>query len=631
MRPTYYFSLAVSAAVGCAALADGTWQNVVVSDGVTTGSVPEFPQAVFVPLGFSNPLIGTDGTVYFKAQCAGGQTSGPNGGPWIGTGGSSTAPQNSRMFIAAGQSGLSIVGRDSGPLPGGLLPGYQLNSYLWATGVTSSNPFINGANGYIWTANVNTTTGTATTSANQARILYRGANGTNAVLYTPGMDYTPAAGVTFTTAFGSPTYMNSNGQATLYATLAGAGVVTSGATANNNAWILLGPSGITQLVRKGDAAPGFSDGTTVTPDSFGGQMCGSNVLISSKLANGPAGSITTSNDSIYLTNAGAAPGSMRIIARKGSAYPGLPGLSAVYLQFPTSSPFTPVNRPVTADGSIYMLNRVSGTYSDDTPVTSNVNDLALMREYNGSWTILLRGGDPIPGIEAGVVFKSCNTGSTVPNSNGYMLLAGILMNVDGSSPSNSAFMAIRRPNGSISVLQRQGDAIPGIPGATADSMVSSASSCFNAQNIAVWNCNWTNSGASTTGSAIMAWDEDQGLRVIAKTGDTNFTGTPVNQITLVGGTGINGDGGNSGLNASGKLVLRAGDTTNSIYAIATIQLGPTPPACPADLNDDGEINGTDLATLLAQWGTNGSADINGDGTVNATDLSSILAAWGPCP
>jgi hypothetical protein len=165
-------------------------------------------------------------------------------------------------------------------------------------------------------------------------------------------------------------------------------------------------------------------------------------------------------------------------------------------------------------------------------------------------------------------------------------------------------------------------------------MISSASSCFNEQNIAVWNCNWTN--GSNFGSAIMAWDQDQGMRVIAKTGDTNFTGTPVNQITLIGGTGINGDGGNSGLNSSGKLVLRAGDTVNALYAISTIQLGPTAPSCPADLNDDGNVDGNDLGLLLAAWGpcpTSGTcaADLNDDGNVDGNDLGLLLAAWGACP
>ena len=616
--------------------ADGTWQNVVVADGVTTGSVPGFPQAVFVPNAFSNPLIGADGTVYFKAQCAGGPTSGPNGGPWIGTGGSSTAPQNSRVFIAAGSSGLSIIARDSGALPGGLLPGFQLNNATWATGVTTGNPFLNGSGGYIWSCNVNTTSGTPTTSTTAPRILTRSASGVDAVLYSPGMPYPDGSGATFTTSLGSPTYFNNSGQALLYATLAGTGVVTSGATANNNAWILLSASGATAVIRKGDAAPGFTDGTTITPSGFGGQVCGANFVLSGDLANGPAGSITTSNNSVLMTNSGAAAGSVRIIGRKGSELNGLPGLFAVNQPFPTTNPFSLIGRPVTSDGAIHAQVRVSGSYPDGTVAVGNVNDTAIMRELNGSWSILIRGGDPVPGFEGtGLVFKTANTGNTLPNSNGYMLIAGAVMNPDGTSPTNSGFMAIRRPDGSITVLQKQGDPIPGIPGATANNMISSASSCLNEQNIAVWNCAWTNSKGGSFGSAIMAWDEAQGLRMIAKSGDTNFTGTPVNQITLVGGTGINGDGGNSGLNSTGTLVLRAGDTANALYAIATIQLGPTEPDCPADLNDDGVVDGNDLGLLLAAWGPcQGSgpcpADLNGDGNVDGNDLGLLLAAWGAC-
>ncbi len=55
--------------------------------------------------------------------------------------------------------------------------------------------------------------------------------------------------------------------------------------------------------------------------------------------------------------------------------------------------------------------------------------------------------------------------------------------------------------------------------------------------------------------------------------------------------------------------------------------------CPGDLNGDGMINGSDLATLLANWGGSLSiADLNGDGIVNGTDLAGLLAAWGnSCP
>lgn len=49
---------------------------------------------------------------------------------------------------------------------------------------------------------------------------------------------------------------------------------------------------------------------------------------------------------------------------------------------------------------------------------------------------------------------------------------------------------------------------------------------------------------------------------------------------------------------------------------------------PADINGDGDVNGADLALVLAGWSnTSGSADINLDGIVNGADLALVLAAW----
>jgi predicted outer membrane repeat protein len=55
--------------------------------------------------------------------------------------------------------------------------------------------------------------------------------------------------------------------------------------------------------------------------------------------------------------------------------------------------------------------------------------------------------------------------------------------------------------------------------------------------------------------------------------------------------------------------------------------------CPADLNNDGNVNAADLSTVLASWGACGKAcpaDIDGNGMVDAADLSAVLAAWGAC-
>ena len=54
--------------------------------------------------------------------------------------------------------------------------------------------------------------------------------------------------------------------------------------------------------------------------------------------------------------------------------------------------------------------------------------------------------------------------------------------------------------------------------------------------------------------------------------------------------------------------------------------------CPgADLDGDGSVGGTDLATLLADWGCSGSdcpGDVDCNGFVNGEDLARVLANWG---
>lgn len=56
--------------------------------------------------------------------------------------------------------------------------------------------------------------------------------------------------------------------------------------------------------------------------------------------------------------------------------------------------------------------------------------------------------------------------------------------------------------------------------------------------------------------------------------------------------------------------------------------------CDADINQDGRVAGSDLAMLLAEWGSDCAdpgVDINADGVVHAIDLAEVLAHWGPCP
>lgn len=53
--------------------------------------------------------------------------------------------------------------------------------------------------------------------------------------------------------------------------------------------------------------------------------------------------------------------------------------------------------------------------------------------------------------------------------------------------------------------------------------------------------------------------------------------------------------------------------------------------CSADIDGDGLVSGSDLASLLGGWNsTDPKLDLNGDGTVNGADLAVLLGSWGVC-
>jgi hypothetical protein len=52
--------------------------------------------------------------------------------------------------------------------------------------------------------------------------------------------------------------------------------------------------------------------------------------------------------------------------------------------------------------------------------------------------------------------------------------------------------------------------------------------------------------------------------------------------------------------------------------------------CPADFDDDGDVDTADLLFLLGAWGTP-DGDVDGDGDTDTADLLALLGAWGECP
>lgn len=52
-------------------------------------------------------------------------------------------------------------------------------------------------------------------------------------------------------------------------------------------------------------------------------------------------------------------------------------------------------------------------------------------------------------------------------------------------------------------------------------------------------------------------------------------------------------------------------------------------ACPADLDDDGEVGVGDFLIVLGSWG-GPNGDANGDGTTDVMDFLAVVGSWGPC-
>lgn len=616
-----FVGLFLSATLSAAALADGDWEILALADGKSPANISGIEGAIWVPNQFNNPTIDENGTVHFRGLIA---------GPGITNLGASA---NHIALVKWNGSGWSLVARNNEAVPGGAPAGAIFsrtaspnNSIVSANNISENGGVL--VSGFMTGPTI---INSGTSTQNDTAMWFVPASGAP-VLLAQRLDPCPGTnGALYSTTMtaGSGQRTNNLGQSLLSVTLTGGDTVT----ANNSAIVLLKDGPDELVMRKGDPAPGL-DGLTVNPSAFGLFLNGSTVLFSGTLV---GAGVSTANDAVYLTNAGGGP--LRIFAREGDPLAGLKGLTIA-----STSSIAFGQRPLSDDGTITFVSTLGGS-------ATAVDNSAILTEQNGTFSILLRKGDEIPGITdssdpnfAGKVLQNPNSTGFVRNRNGMLAFEGILMNADGSSissPAPNTFVGVRKADGTVTAIARQSDAVPGLAGWTMNSLSGTTSICLSDSGTVVFLAGMSNPSLQESGNALLAWDEASGLRLLAKastsdvppfaaTGDTNFTGTPINQLTLIGSTGNNGDSGGTGINADGVLVLRAGDTAGGRYAIARIDLGSgggTP--CPADFNGDGAVNGSDLTALLGSWGGS-DRDLNSDGVVNGSDLTVLLAAWGDC-
>ena len=104
----------------------------------------------------------------------------------------------------------------------------------------------------------------------------------------------------------------------------------------------------------------------------------------------------------------------------------------------------------------------------------------------------------------------------------------------------------------------------------------------------------------------------------------------------VGGTLVNANGTQGGLVQVEQTAFCGNTPAGPAWGPRIVDLGGNTvddSCCPADINDDGVVNGADISVLLGYWGQSGKnvvGDITGDGIVNGADLALLLGSWGPC-
>ncbi|MDZ4658965.1 MAG: hypothetical protein SH868_15420 [Bythopirellula sp.] len=140
----------------------------------------------------------------------------------------------------------------------------------------------------------------------------------------------------------------------------------------------------------------------------------------------------------------------------------------------------------------------------------------------------------------------------------------------------------------------------------------------------------TGPGGVTPGNDTGLWlvDPEGSQTLIAREGDTLAGGT-IESLQFTSDSG-GSDGRATGLNSLNQLLFQAtftnGDSGVFLYTPSTTTYAP------ADFNEDGYVDGTDLASWQGAYNTTSAADADGDGDSDGTDFLSWQRQYtGPAP
>jgi hypothetical protein len=516
---------AAATAMGFSALAQTTGLQLVV-DNVTLPDGAGTPGGQFAALdgeyvakfGIDNAAVDNNGNVIFRGQ--------------LDISGIGTATTANRFFIGYGAPGaLQMLARDGAGNP------HLANPNNWSHNSTTNSTGIQGSiamtsNGTIMVssnlngsgATTNTTSAFWTGPANNLQLASQRGVFNNVIPNSSGATINQS--MTIST---SQNRINGNGKTFLPITFTGGNV--SGTT-NNDGMFIVSPSGLTQIMRKNDIAPGLGDATLrFGASSSFGQLINSfdEVAFPSPLLTGSGTTpVTTTNNDVLWTNAG---GSLTPIAREGGSQGLSGGLTwqSMFNGAPTaSSPFGVIG--FTNTHSFVFGGSVTGP-----GVTVGVNDQVLAKWNAGTVTPFLRKGDTCTFANANANWGGFSTSNSRAFGNGTVLLSGVLAD-NGSTTittDNDEYIAMLKPDNSLTQIARDGALLTNFGSAAnlgslpADaiffgqgSLSAGPQMCYNSKGQVIFQCSVAGTGITNAvnSSCIFAWDPNVGLILVARTG-----------------------------------------------------------------------------------------------------------------
>jgi hypothetical protein len=505
------------------------------------------------------------GHVAFVARVTGpGVTASNDGGMWVDRGGV-----------------VELVAREGEQAPL-LPPGVVLADVQ----ISTSGLVLNSAGDVVFKATV---AGPGVTTSND-RAAWMVRSGVTELVLREG-DPAPEAGPDeVVRAFILPAF-NSDGVVGLSGGLSGPGVVDT----NDEAVWSGEPGGLHMVLRESEAAPGFWDGVWVFSVSQPA-MNEMGALAFRGSVEGP-GIVHGMNDpAIWAVREGA----IELLAGAAVDAPGAPpGTGPIAL----GTPLLNEQGLCAFEGDLFGAGV---TYDDASAVWS---------ERGGVLAMVVRGSDPAPDTEPGVVFSTFDVVGF--NGFGEAMIHAYVRGPGVTQNNDRGFWSQGR--GELALVLREGQQAPEQASGVLVFTLGSAALNRHGQHA-------VSASMSNNASCLWVSDATGSLRTIVRTGQVvDVDDDPVAEdLRTVNGFAF------GGLNDAGEVLyrMRFTDGGSGVF-VATL---PAPGPCPADINGDDVVDAQDFVILAGNFGGEVGpfvdGDLDGDGWVLANDFAVLAGGFG---